>query len=68
MRKCAAFLFEHLNDNGLLNTDQSGFRYGDSFVYQLLAITDDIYKAFDRNSSLEVKGVFLDLSTVFERV
>lgn len=68
MRKCAAFLFEHLNDSGLLNTDQSGFRYGDSFVYQLLTITDDIYKAFDRNSSLEVKGVFLDLSTVFERV
>ena len=31
-------------------------------------ITHDIYKAFDANPSLEVRGVFLDLSKAFDKV
>ena len=51
-------LIKHLDDNNLLNSNPSGFRPGDSCVHQLLAITNDIYKAFDTNPSLEVRGVF----------
>ena len=61
-------LFEYLEDNKLLNCNQSGFRSGDSCVHQLLSITHEIYKSFDANPSLEVRGVFLDISKAFDRV
>ena len=61
-------LFKHLDDNNLSNSNQPGFRPGDSCGQQLLAIANDIYKAFDTNSSLEVKNVSLDLSKGFDRV
>ena len=61
-------LFVHLNNNNLVNSNQSGFRAGDSCVYQLISVTHDIYKAFDANPSLEVRGVFLDLSKAFDKV
>ena len=61
-------LFKYLEDNNLLNGNQSGFRPGDSCVHQLLSITHEIYKAFDANPSLEVRGVFLDLSKAFDKV
>ena len=61
-------LFKYLDDNNLLNSNQSGFRSGDSCVHQLLSITHEIYKAFDANPSLDVRGVFLDLSKAFDRV
>ena len=59
-------LFVYLNN--LLNSNQSGVRSGDSPVNQLISITHDIYKAFDANPSLEVRGVFLDLSKDFDKV
>ena len=61
-------LFKYLEDNNLLNGNQSGFHSGDSCVHQLLSITHEIYKAFDANPSLEVRGVFLDLSKAFDKV
>ena len=61
-------LFVYLNYNNLLNSNQSGFRPGNSCVNQLISITHDIYKAFDANPSLEVRGVFLDLSKAFDKV
>ena len=61
-------LFKYLEDNNLLNGNQSGFRPGDSCVRQLLSITHEIYKAFDANPSLEVRGIFLDLSKAFDKV
>ena len=60
-------LFVYLNNNNLLNSNQSGFR-PDSCVNQLITITHDIYKAFDVNPPLEVRGVFLDLSKAFDKV
>ena len=51
-----------------MNRNQSGFRSGDSCVHQLLSITQEIYKAFDANSSLDVRRAFLDLSKAFDRV
>ena len=35
---------------------------------QVITITHEIYKALDTNPSLEVRGVFLDLSKAFDKV
>ena len=61
-------LFDYLKSNNILNKCQSGFLPGDSCISQLLCITHDIYNAFDGNPSLEVRGVFLDISKAFDRV
>ena len=37
-------------------------------MYKVIAITHNIFSVFDVNSSLEVRGVFLDLSKAFDRV
>ena len=42
-------VFKYLEDNNLLNGNQSGFRSGDSCVHQLLSITYEIYKDFYAN-------------------
>ena len=52
----------------LLNPNQSGFRPSDSSVNQLLAITHEIFEAFDCNPLLEVRSVFLDISKAFDKV
>ena len=52
----------------LINPNQSGFRPSDSCVYQLIAITHEIFEAFDCNPSLEVRSVFLDISKAFDKV
>ena len=57
-----------LDQNCLLNTNQSGFRPGDSSINQITAITRNIFTAFDANWSLEVHGIFLDLSKALDRV
>ena len=61
-------LFKYFKENNLLSPHQSGFIPGDSCVQQLIAITNEIYKAFDCSSSLEVRGVFLDISKAFDKV
>ena len=52
----------------LLHPNQSGFMPGDSCIHQLISITHEIYAFFDANPSLEVRGVFLDISKAFNRV
>ena len=52
----------------MLSKYQSGFRPGDFCIYQLLAITHDIYLSFDSSLSLETRAVFLDISKAFDRV
>ena len=42
-------------------------RHGDSRVHKILLITHDIYKSFDANPSLEVRGLFLNMSKAFDR-
>ena len=37
-------------------------------MFQLLSITHEIYTSFDCNPSLEVRGVFLDISKAFDKV
>ena len=52
----------------MLSVHQAGFRPGNSCVHQLVSIVHEFYNAFDANSSLEVRGVFLDISKAFDRV
>ena len=52
----------------MLNPNQSGFMPGDSCIRQLISVTHEIYASFDANPSLEVRGVFLDISKAFDRV
>ena len=52
----------------LLNPNQSGFHPSDSYVNQLLAVTHEIFTAFDCNPPLEVRSAFLDISKAFGKV
>ena len=61
-------LYNFLLQDELLNPNQSDFRPSDSCVNQLIAITHEIFEAFDCNPSLEVKSVFLDISKTFDKV
>ena len=63
-------IYNHLLKENLLNPNQSGFqpRFSDSCTNQLLAITHEIFKAFDCNPPLEVRSVFLDISKAFDKV
>ena len=40
----------------------------DSCVAQLLSITHEIYNSFDYNPSVDIRGVFLDISKAFDKV
>ena len=61
-------IYDFLNQNCLLKANQSGVMPGDSCIHQLVAITHNIFTAFDANPSLEVRGIFLDLSKAFDKV
>ena len=70
-------LFERLTYNSLCNyfihsrlcaECRSGFMPGDSCVMQLLSITHEIHKSFDYNPSVDMRGVFLDVSKAFDEV
>ena len=57
----------HLEER-ILNPDQLCFRLSDSYVDQLIAVTYEIFEAFDCNPRLEVRSVFLDISKSFDKV
>ena len=57
-----------LMEEKLLNPNQSSFCPSDSCINQLLAITHQIFDAFDCNPPLEVMSVFLDISKAFGKV
>ena len=50
------------------NLNQSGFHANDSCINQLISITHEICHAFNCNPSLEVRGIFSDLSKAFDKV
>ena len=60
--------FKFFEENNLLSKHQSGFRLGDSCIYQLLAIIHDTFSSFDCNPTLDTCSVFLDISKAFNRV
>ena len=60
--------FAFFEIRNLLSKHQPGFCAGDSSIYQLLAITHEIFLSFDSSPSLETRGAFLDISKAFDRV
>ena len=61
-------IYYFLMEEKLLNPNQSGFCPSDSCINQLLAITHEIFEAFDCNPPLEDRSVFLDISKAFDKV
>ena len=59
-------IHNHLLDNDILTTCQSGFTKEVSAVNQLINITNDFGKALDCGK--EVRVVFCDISKAFDRV
>ena len=60
------YLYNHLHENNLLSSLQSGFIPGDSTVNQLTYVCNTFYQALD--SGKEVRAVFCDISKAFGRV
>ena len=52
-------LFNYFLENYFFTEYQLGFSLGDSCTSQLFSITHKIYKSFDSNPSVVVKGTFL---------
>ena len=61
-------LLNYIELENLLNINQSGFRAYDSCINQLISMTHEMYRAFKCISSLEFRGIFLDLSKAFDKV
>ena len=61
-------IYHFLLEERLSNPNQSGFHQSGSCINQLLAITHEIFEAFDCNSTLEVRSVFLDISKAFDKL
>ena len=61
-------LFNYFQRNKLFKPSQSGFLPGDSSIAQLLSIIHEIQTAFDENLTVDVRGVFLDISKAFDKV
>ena len=59
-------VYHYLDENRLISTRQSGFRPGDSCIYQLISITSDIYRSFEKHD--ETRALFLDISKAFDKV
>ena len=60
-------LFNYFLSNRLFTPFQSGFLPGDSCIAQLLSI-HEIQTAFHENPTVDVRGVFLDISKAFDKV
>ena len=57
-----------LQNEKLLNPNQSGFRPSGLCINQLLSITQKIFRSFDATPSFKVRSVFLDISNAFEKL
>ena len=61
-------LFNHFHQNHLFTKCQPGFLPGDSCISQLLSIVHEINSSFDCDPTIDVSGVFLDISKAFDKV
>ena len=68
LKRMANNQLHFLLEDEVLNPNQSGFRPSGSCVNQLVAITHEIFEAFDFNPPLKVRSVFLDISKAFDKV
>ena len=62
------YLFNYFHKNHFFTKCQSGFLPGDSCISQLLSIVHDINSSFDCDPTIDVRGAFLDISKVFDKV
>ena len=61
-------LYNFFIANKLITKNQSGFTPGDSGTNQLLSLIHDVHVAFDDNSCLEVRSVYLEMSKAFDKI
>ena len=61
-------LFNYFHKNQVFTKYQSGFLPSDSCILQLLSIIRDINSSFDCDPTIDVRGVFLDISKAFDKV
>ena len=59
-------LFNYFQSNRLFTPSQSGFLPGNSCIAQL-SIIHEIQTVLDENPTVDVRGVFLDLSKAFDK-
>ena len=57
-------MFNYFLSNKLFTPSQSG----DSIIAQLLSIMNETQTTFDKNPTVNVRGVFLDISKAFDKV
>ena len=61
-------LFNNFHQNQLFTKCRSGYPAGDSCILQLLSVVHEINSSFDCDSTIDVTGVFLDISKAFNKV
>ena len=61
-------LFKYIDENELLNPNQSGFRPFVSCINQLLSINHEIFSNFDCDPPKDIRAVFLDISKAFDKI
>ena len=59
-------IYSFLNENKFISKNQSGFRPGDSTIYQLNYITFNIFESFEIYD--ETRALFLDIAKAFDKV
>lgn len=59
-------VYNYLISNNIITSAQSGFQTGDSTVYQLLSIYDNLCQNYD--SATTTQSIFFDISKAFDRV
>ena len=61
-------LFNYFQSSILFAPSQSGFHPGDLCIAQILSLINEIQIAFLENPTVDVRGVFLDISKAFDKV
>ena len=61
-------MFEYFIGNELFTVCQSGFLPDDSCTSQLLSIIHEMQKSFDESPTIDVRGIFLNISKAFDKV
>ena len=61
-------MFNYFLSNKLFTPSQSGLVPGGSNIPNLLSVRHDKQTAFDKNRTVDVRGVFLDISQALDKV
>ena len=61
-------LFKYIDENELLNPNQSGFHPLDSCINQLLSINHEFFSNFDCDPPKDIRAVSLNISKAFDKI